>query len=65
LEAVGRSLHARKTPLGIDAVAGRTIVGADLSEQQILELLDRCRDCKLVLSPIGAQGFVLAAVTSN
>jgi predicted polyphosphate/ATP-dependent NAD kinase len=36
-----------------------TPVNSDLSEGQILAFLDRYRDCKLVLSPIGAQGFVL------
>jgi predicted polyphosphate/ATP-dependent NAD kinase len=35
------------------------LVGADLAEAQILALLDRHADCRLVLSPIGAQGFVL------
>ncbi len=59
VEAIGLALHAKKTLLGIDAVAGGKIVGSDLSERQILELLDRYPDRKLVLSPIGAQGFVL------
>ena len=58
IQAVGRALHARKTLLGIDAVAAGKVVGSDLSEQQILKLLDDYRDCKLVLSPIGAQGFI-------
>jgi predicted polyphosphate/ATP-dependent NAD kinase len=59
VQAVGRALRVRKTLLGVDAVVGRQVVGSDLSERRILELLDRYRDCKLVLSPIGAQGFVL------
>jgi len=59
VQAVGHALHVKKTLLGIDAVVGGQVVGSDLSEQQILELLNRYRDCKLVLSPIGAQGFVL------
>jgi predicted polyphosphate/ATP-dependent NAD kinase len=59
VQAVGRALHVRKTLLGIDAIAGGEVVGADLAERQILALLDRYPDCRLVLSPIGAQGFVL------
>jgi predicted polyphosphate/ATP-dependent NAD kinase len=35
------------------------LVGADLAEREILALIDRYPDCRLVLSPIGAQGFVL------
>ena len=45
--------------LGIDAVAGGKIVGKDLAERQILDLLERYPDRRLILSPIGAQGFVL------
>jgi predicted polyphosphate/ATP-dependent NAD kinase len=59
VQAVGRALQIDKTLLGIDAVEHGTLVGTDLSERQILALLDRYRDCKLVLSPIGAQGFLL------
>jgi predicted polyphosphate/ATP-dependent NAD kinase len=59
IQAVGRALHADKTLLGIDAVAEGKVVAKDLAERQILNLLDRYPDCKLVLSPIGAQGFLL------
>jgi len=59
VQAIGRALNIRKTLLGIDAVANGKVVGADLSERQILELVDRYPDCRLVLSPIGAQGFLL------
>jgi predicted polyphosphate/ATP-dependent NAD kinase len=56
---VGRALQIDKTLLGIDAVVDRQVVGKDLAEQQILELFTRYADRKLILSPIGAQGFVL------
>jgi predicted polyphosphate/ATP-dependent NAD kinase len=59
VQAVGSALHIDKTLLGIDGIANGTIVGKDLAERQILALLDRYPDCKLVLSPIGAQGFLL------
>ena len=58
VQAVGRALRIDKTLLGIDAVSNGKIVGKDLDERQILDLLDRHPDCKLVLSPIGAQGFL-------
>jgi predicted polyphosphate/ATP-dependent NAD kinase len=59
VQAVSRALRTDKTLLGIDAVADGKTVGKDLSEQQILDLLDHYAECKLVLSPIGAQGFLL------
>jgi predicted polyphosphate/ATP-dependent NAD kinase len=59
VQKVGHALSIDKTLLGIDAVAGGKHVGKDLNENQILKLLERYISCQLVLSPIGAQGFVL------
>ncbi len=59
LQAVGRALRVDKTLLGIDAVVRGGVAGKDLDERGILDLLVRYPACKLVLSPIGAQGFVL------
>ncbi len=59
VQAVARALHVDKTLLGIDAVVDGRLAGTDLAEREILALIDRHADCRLVLSPIGAQGFVL------
>ncbi len=59
VRSIGDALGIEKTLLGIDAIAGDEIVGRDLNERRISDLLDRYPRCKLVLSPIGAQGFVL------
>jgi predicted polyphosphate/ATP-dependent NAD kinase len=59
VQAVARALGVDKTLLGIDAVVGGRLAGADLAEHDILALIDRHPACRLVLSPIGAQGFVL------
>jgi predicted polyphosphate/ATP-dependent NAD kinase len=59
VQAVGRALRIDKTLLGIDAIAGGQIAGKDLAERPILDLLARHDEHKLILSPIGAQGFVL------
>jgi predicted polyphosphate/ATP-dependent NAD kinase len=48
-----------KTLLGVDAVVDGRLVGRDLNERKILDLLSRHERHRLVLSPIGAQGFVL------
>ena len=59
VQAVARALGVDKTLLGIDAVVGGRLAGADLAEHDILALIDRHPACRLVVSPIGAQGFVL------
>jgi len=59
VQSVAHALGVDKTLLGIDAVADGRLVASDLNESQILDLLDRYPSFALVLSPIGAQGFVL------
>jgi predicted polyphosphate/ATP-dependent NAD kinase len=59
LQAIAAEMGLEKTLLGIDAVLACKLVGRDLSEGNVLGLLGRHPQCKLVLSPIGAQGFVL------
>lgn len=59
IHGIASSLAIEKTLLGIDAVfAGKTIA-KDVNESRLLELLERHPKAKLVVSPIGAQGFVL------
>jgi predicted polyphosphate/ATP-dependent NAD kinase len=57
--AIARGLGVEKTLLGIDAVRGGRRVAEDLDEARSLALLRHHPRCRLVLSPIGAQGFVL------
>lgn len=59
VRTIGDALGMDKTLLGIDAIAGGETVGRDLNERQIFDLLRRYPHRKLILSPIGAQGFVL------
>jgi predicted polyphosphate/ATP-dependent NAD kinase len=59
VKSVGDRWGIEKTLLGIDAVVDGKIAGNDLNERQIIDLLGEFRKRKLVLSPIGAQGFVL------
>ncbi len=59
LRFIGEWLGIDKTLLGVDAVAGGEQVGKDLNEEGLLELLERYDDARVVVSPIGAQGFFL------
>ncbi len=47
------------TPLGVDAVANGQLLGADLSEDEILSMMTRFNQTKLVLGVVGGQGFLL------
>ena len=59
IDSIAKRLGMEKTLLGIDAaIDGRTIA-KDLDEKGILSLLEKHPKTKLVVSPIGAQGFVL------
>lgn len=57
--AVGEALGLDTSLLGVDAVAGGKLQGRDLDERSILRLCERFAQRRLVLSPIGAQGFIL------
>ena len=53
-------LGEEKTLLGVDAVKDGKLVGKDLNEQGLLQLLENEQKtkAKILVSPIGAQGFV-------
>jgi predicted polyphosphate/ATP-dependent NAD kinase len=57
VKAVADKLGIAKTLLGVDLVHKGSLVGSDLNEEQLLELVDR-KKVKIVVSPIGRQGFI-------
>lgn len=59
IDHIAKKMNIKNTLLGIDAVFNKKIVGSDLNERGILELLDKYSKSKVILSPIGAQGFIL------
>jgi predicted polyphosphate/ATP-dependent NAD kinase len=59
LHAIASSLGLEKTLLGIDAVVSGKTIAKDLNEAGILHLLDRYSKARLVVSPVGGQGFIL------
>ena len=59
LRFIGEWLGVDKTLLGVDAVADGKLVGKDLDERGLLALLERFDKARIVVSPIGAQGFFL------
>ncbi len=51
-------LGKEKTLLGVDAVKNGRLVGKDLTERQLLQLIAKEDKVKIMVSPIGAQGFI-------
>jgi predicted polyphosphate/ATP-dependent NAD kinase len=58
MDAVGRRLGVSKTLLGVDLVADRQLLGKDVDEDTILRTLEMFPEARIVVSPIGAQGFI-------
>lgn len=59
LASIADRVGLDKTLLGVDAVIDGAIVGRDLDERQLLDQVATHADVRLIVSPIGAQGFVL------
>ena len=59
IDYIAGKLGLKNTLLGIDAYYNGKIIGSDLNEESILKLLDKYHKIKVILSPIGAQGFIL------
>jgi predicted polyphosphate/ATP-dependent NAD kinase len=58
LERIAQRLGVKKTLLGIDAVKGNgTVLGVDMDEKGLLGLVAKS-PTKIVISPIGGQGFL-------
>jgi predicted polyphosphate/ATP-dependent NAD kinase len=58
-EAITRRLNIQKTLLGVDAIRDRKRIAADCDEKTLLALADKIPDTRIIISPIGAQGFIL------
>ena len=59
LAAIAKQIGIEGSLLGIDAMYNDKLIGKDLNESGLMELLDTHPKAKLILSPIGAQGFIL------
>ena len=58
VKAISDILNVSKALLGIDAIYDKTLVATDINENGILELLDKYKTSKIIVSPIGGQGFI-------
>jgi len=58
-ESIAQEAGMNKTLLGVDAIKNRKMVAMDLDEKSLWALLRDGQEAKILLSPIGAQGFIL------
>lgn len=58
MDAVGKRLEISKTLIGVDLVVDRRLLAKDVDEDTILRALDTYPEARIVVSPIGAQGFI-------
>ena len=58
VKAVADEMGVEKTLLGVDAVYEGKLVGQDLNEKGILALLEQYPRRKLVITPLGGNGFI-------
>lgn len=58
VKAIADELALPKTLLGVDAVCDGALVAADVNERAILDLLKRYPQRKIVVTPLGGNGFI-------
>ncbi|MBU0762652.1 MAG: ATP-NAD kinase family protein [Candidatus Altiarchaeota archaeon] len=63
--AIAAMQRIDKTLLGVDIIREGTLVAKDVSEKEILKVLEGTDKAKIIVSPIGAQGFVFGRGTQQ
>jgi predicted polyphosphate/ATP-dependent NAD kinase len=56
---IAELMGIEKTLLGVDVIQDGELIIRDASEEMLLELLEKEKQVKIIVSPIGAQGFIL------
>ena len=57
-KAIFDALGLKKTLLGVDVLYGGRIAAKDANEKQILEILSEAPRAKIIVTPIGGQGYI-------
>lgn len=53
-----RSLSLEKTLAGVDVIRNSALIAADVSAQELMKLLGEYKNARLIVAPIGGQGFL-------
>ena len=59
IAAIASKIGVPKTLLGVDAIMDGKVLGTDLAEKELIEELLRHKESRIVVTPIGSQGFIL------
>lgn len=65
LKTIAEKMKVPISLLGIDAVFNGKMVGKDLNENGLLELIDKYKNTKIILTPIGGNGFILGRASKQ
>jgi len=58
VDAVARHMGVEKTLLGVDVVMNGRLIARDASEKDLMTILESHLEARIVITPIGAQGFI-------
>lgn len=58
-EAIASRIGVKKTLLGVDVVKNGAVIATDADEKTLIDLLRTEENARIIISPIGAQGFIL------
>ncbi len=59
VNAIANEMGIEKTLLGVDAVCSGKLVASDLNEAGLLELMEEYGRARIIVTPLGGNGFVL------
>ncbi|MET1159860.1 MAG: ATP-NAD kinase family protein [Thermoprotei archaeon] len=59
VKAINKVLGLPATLLGVDVIYNSRLIAKDVWEKQLLEILSRYDRAKIIVTPIGGQGFIL------
>lgn len=65
LATIADKMGVKKTLLGIDAVFNEELLGKDLNEKGLLDLIKKYNKIKIILTPIGGNGFILGRASKQ
>lgn len=65
LKTIADKIGVEKTLLGIDAVFNGELVGTDLNEKGLLEVIKKYDNIKLIVTPIGGNGFIFGRASKQ
>lgn len=65
LKTIADKMGVKNSLLGIDAVFNGELVGTDLNEKGLLDLIEKHNKIKIILTPIGGNGFILGRASKQ